>query len=705
MVTNGGAISNDRASIGVTLRSAPPLGTVHLRFSTGVSVLYGVNGAGKSAVLAGLKRAVSGLAARDGEAWLHIRIAHPEDRIGTTRRTVALTLRDAVAAAARDRRFDEDDDNPFVPSQDVAYCAPLVEMVERYLIGYFGDDLEPDLLAEIAHHGCFSLVATGTGDPRWDVWISARPSPGDGLFSRYTQELAQTWADWTTAGRRDDSLFQNLISAPLGPVLWPDRDVDDRTPLDWLSHAWAPFPVARAGVLMADGASIFPVIVEESTSDSDELTLNLLRAVGRSLGSHIVENNGELTLSPAFRSWLADLEGDANSILATLLADAPRLRCRTLPPQDWLLHAPMLWEAQDRPSRAWVPLSALSQAQHRWAALAVAAALLARQQGEREAIITLDEPEAALHALAVRHLVNGLKRLSTDLRAPTIVATHSRELLAEPAFVLHHVSRDPEGETTVTEMESPFRREVEELGLQAADLLQMYRVFMLVEGVHDELVIGGFIGGELDASRTRFLSLRGATQLKSLTEARLLYEFTTATLVVVLDNIRIERFRRAWDGACRSARSGDLAGAKRLLEETIKGVEGDPKPAPEERLLQEFCWRVLESGRFERFAIFGLAKDDIIKYLPAQEFVRGATDWDELEKQYIEAGGPERFKNFKRWLTNNKGADFSDEHVKAAVDKVSAVPQEFGNLANECLRIALGSSASTAGTEESDVPV
>src|ERR1039457_838193 len=50
---------------GVTLQGPGPVGSVDLRFQPGVDVLYGLNGAGKTAILRGLLTAIG---ARKGKA-------------------------------------------------------------------------------------------------------------------------------------------------------------------------------------------------------------------------------------------------------------------------------------------------------------------------------------------------------------------------------------------------------------------------------------------------------------------------------------------------------------------------------------------------------------------------------------------------------------------------------------------------------------
>src|SRR4051812_32565987 len=65
------------AVLGVSLYGPAPLRSTHIRLEPGVSVFYGVNGAGKTAVLRGLESAFGGIRSQASTALLHLRMPDP----------------------------------------------------------------------------------------------------------------------------------------------------------------------------------------------------------------------------------------------------------------------------------------------------------------------------------------------------------------------------------------------------------------------------------------------------------------------------------------------------------------------------------------------------------------------------------------------------------------------------------------------------
>lgn len=295
----------------------------------------------------------------------------------------------------------------------------------------------------------------------------------------------------------------------------------------------------------------------------------------------------------------------------------------------------------------------------------------------QQGVALLDEPEAALHVAAERWILQGLRALADAHDIPVIAATHSAELLNDPDVRLQHVARDASGRTTVTPLASPLRAEIESLGLEPSDLLQLYRVVLLVEGQHDKLVLEGLIGDELARARTLILPLRGAKSVPQLIEARLLFDVTTAGLVVALDNIRLQAFDAVWVQSLALAHEGHRDEAVPNL------LSGLPKPTTEERWIREFAIEAVKAQAADRVALFGFALDDIVKYLPAEHFVPGA-NWLALEAEHAHHKG----KPFKTWLAQDKGADFTDASIELAVQKSEEVSPEMLDLAERCRAMA-----------------
>lgn len=119
--------------------------------------------------------------------------------------------------------------------------------------------------------------------------------------------------------------------------------------------------------------------------------------------------------------------------------------------------------------------------------------------------------------LAERHLANGLSWAAEYVGATAIVATHSRELLNRNDVKILRVHRDFEGLVAVDTLGPELREALgpAALGLEFADMVQYYRVFMAVEGSHDVAVIEALISDRLRASAVHVVTLEGSHALDS----------------------------------------------------------------------------------------------------------------------------------------------------------------------------------------------
>jgi energy-coupling factor transporter ATP-binding protein EcfA2 len=262
-------------------------------------------------------------------------------------------------------------------------------------------------------------------------------------------------------------------------------------------------------------------------------------------------------------------------------------------------------------------------------------------------VITIDEPEVGLHSTAIRNMFHGL--IEWGAQRTVIAATHSAAALRNPSTNLVHVDRDEHGLITCLTMEPPISDLLEQvttkgdmrtrLGLDPADILQTIRRFVVVEGEHDRAIIEAIVGiDELDGARAKVLPMRGAHNLMSVLGAQLIFDFTSAEILVVLDRVRGAFFDRLWTETRDLCQSGKLREAMTRLRQ----LEGRSK---EERMLNEFCTRAVQTGRYDRITVAGLSKPDIIKYLPVSKIVAGATSWEAVDEGW---DGHEDYKDYIR---------------------------------------------------------
>jgi len=383
------------------------------------------------------------------------------------------------------------------------------------------------------------------------------------------------------------------------------------------------------------------------------------------------------SVSQETRLAAATLSEAANRELHRLLLSANPIRARLPEPGEWPTLGKLIWESEDRQGQ-WVPLEALSETQQRLAALAIKIATYGSSTGIT--ILVLDEPERGLHRLAERHLLEGLRGL-TDLYPDLviIVASHSPSFLRPDIARLHHVERDSEGSVRIQSLPNIDLNEIEQLGLSASDLLQLTRVVVLVEGAHEEWVLEAMYGEDFAAMGVRVLSMRGAKQLRAAAEGRLLFDFTEAHVVVLLDNTNAKSARETWELACQSWRNstGENSDSRKQAVLEIVDRMHRSRDDTEGKALKEFCNAAIFNERFDRVRIAGLSKPDIQEYFDSHHFAgkkSPAATFQELRRQWEDAGGSGRLGPHKRWLTTVHGFKFTRTNFRSAVE--AAVPHE-----------------------------
>jgi len=661
---------NEVDVFGVGILGPPPLGMINLELTPGLSVLYGVNGAGKTRVLDAVRaafraRSDSTLRSGRGAAMLYARWTPDADGLVTSR------MRAAASDVWKNFNLRSGDDLVDVPewlfpeSEPLDIAAGIVELES---------DGNRELAREVVDQQLLVLI-------NGDLWLGAS-------ISDLTPELQRLWNSNRTMARRTIELATKPEEARAEQALrYAVGELEPDSPPFMLRAAWevelnsadapppwVPLPIVSLGPYYGS----FGEALSDAAFDAEEQTVSYLRSVGMPL-SH----------PPTYRSLLtgSDLEGvtvdqevcelavhlsaRASDLAAMLMLDGPVLRCDLRDPNDWALGRTVEWQAYDSPSMVWVKLEDLSRAQQRWAFVAIQIAL---REGAREriSVIVLDEPEEALHARAERHLIAGLEQLSAETSVPVVVASHSADALRSPKAKLLHVSRDGRGLTRVDILRSAARDTIDELGLDPIDVLQLVRVFVVVEGHHDKLILDSLLRDELHRLRAELLPARGASQIATITDSQLIFDYTSASALVLVDNASADDVRAVWDDARELARNSDTAGARKALD------QGFSRKVAEERFLKEFCWKAIERGQLDRVDVWALQMPDIVMYLPADHLVPSEPSWEALRERHAAHSG----KDFKSWLVADCDADFSDEALLTAIASMDAIPPEFSELIN-----------------------
>lgn len=726
--------------VGVRLFGPAPLGRVFFRFARGVSVLYGRNGAGKSTLLRSLAQAADPRTdpeAPTGGVHVVLRVApdfrtESPERLGLSAEVLeGLGLEDRALGAVVVPDLTWAIWSLFGAGLGIASESPE-DSLRRWMVEHSEAEAEP-LVDEIVGQHLF--VVTCEAAEKW-LWVGARvteDTPGlrevwrrsgelirsgdlmtgenvvilgaddsdndEGGESRRREDIGR---DLRWLGRRwsDPTQPAGFTDPPLGMQGAADEALGLDPPPAWFAEPIVPVArLALEGLEGVDGIEFaLGSVLTEQHADLTELTVQHLmyqaqywpegggsfRAGGDRRALLAATDDGKVTVDPEVLAAVTAVSAEATEIAADLLLDAPVLHCRVHHPEAWAHGPAVTWEAYDTPSGTWVALDQLSQAQHRWAVLAIQSAVAPPPQ-----VILLDEPESALHPQAVRHLVIGLKRLSERFGTAVVVASHSPELLRDPQLVLHHVSRDSHGRTQVTPMPSSLRDNLDSLGLDPSDLLQQTRLFLLVEGRHDEIVLNTLLGDELAAARVTVLPIRGGRQLASTVDSQLIFDFTQATVVALLDNLAAERISLIWDRALDIA-NGQSADA--AVAFVLKDMNGK---TAEEKFLREFCVKALRQSAAHRITVLGLEKGDIIEYLDCPTLVPGQTSWARLRHEHQHHAG----QAFKAWLEQAHRASFTDQQVEAAALALDTIPDDLSDLLQRCQRLTATPRRSTHPTQ------
>lgn len=456
---------------------------------------------------------------------------------------------------------------------------------------------------------------------------------------------------------------------------------------------WVPFPIGSIGQI--DSLDGGPEVIQVGQGSLDEvtnralLTQNPFVTVDHDDGSpSMVEFN-----KPG-REFIRDVEQKANEILRELTPDLPGLVLKLQQPRTWVSGRLVVWTAIDRPTGHEVAIGTLSEAQQRWASLAVQIAMWIRNAYSFHAAMLIEEPELGLHATAVVHVAEALSA-EAQLGLPTFVTSHSASFLNVPGTTLVHVYRDPEragvasGEALEESLKHGLDQVASKLGLDRAGALQMYRVLLLVEGQHDRTVLRELFADEWDRNRIRLLLMQGSYNTLSVAGCEVLLNFTDAHIVVVLDNAASNRVPETWQEAMAVATAGNTEHARRILGEKERDLGS--RLTPEERVALKFA-NAAVGTKPDHLHLFGLRELDIIEYLDVALLIPDAKDWRQPESEYRHYRSDSSAReSFKDWLRKYRNVEITSTKIKRAARILADTPPpEFSELLDLCVRLASG---------------
>ncbi len=616
------------------LRGIPPLGPLALGLES-LTVLYGKNGTGKTRLLHAVAAVAGDPSQSRGDCRLHLELIGPprlegrESRDGLTVQILYALRRHADIALREVEEIPYE--GGWVTTLHEAKTAPAEALVSALLQSRGMDE---DLAERIADQRCYILQRDIDG---YHLGVGVRvlgevalgierqlarglePMKDHGM----ARHIALTEALRTAVARAD--MASPWLSHPLLQVVVEDGATDPAI--------LTPFVPAALGLVTEAG---LPAALQSLAAEI-ELALQ---------GEGVLFSGQEVDVDAPVRRPLEEVGQAATQILRTCLPDGPELRVALSPP--WSGSDMLIVRAVDAPSGSLVPLPGLSYAQRRWASIAVQLAVRARSDPQGSLLLLLDEPDAGLHPQARRHVADGLATLMQHMGGVACLSTHAAEFLSLPDSHLVHVTRN-EGGTALRawragDLTALDDLAVRELGITRGDALTLTRLFLIVEGEHDEALLRTWLDEDISASYTRVVKMRGTHNLFSVLDSQLLVGATDAQMLIVVDATRAA-LGDEWSAihaAESSARGKRLHQAKRRLAR-------ERPLSDEERRMFELLESAVQTDLVHRVHVHGLSKDDIIEYLDANRVAgRPGVSWPQIKRERREAGYPGPLKDWLR---------------------------------------------------------
>ena len=326
-------------------------------------------------------------------------------------------------------------------------------------------------------------------------------------------------------------------------------------------------------------------------------------------------------------------------------------------------------KVQDSVTQQWLKIEQLSFGQRSWVAFAL------NNTGFREnnrTILLADEVDRGLAERAVAPMMMFLE----SLYPICVLATHSPAALRSQVGSIQHVERISSG---VIALSAPIglddpRKTAERLGTSVSELLTFLEVVVLVEGEHDRIVIESLFKDlkSVNGLNTRVIPFRGTKNLTNI-EARILFEFTDASIVLIVDHARQLRIEEA---LAKARESCDKRITPALIREVLGPLNGN-NASGEERVLANVIEQAMQRRVLDRITLVGLEVVDMTMIFPTSDFGLDKT-WSEYQVEWSDAKKNKTTdEDFKKYLKSKYNAKINVGTIEAAVQKLSTPPKEL----------------------------
>lgn len=692
--------ANSVTLLGLRTGDVGPVRRATVDLGSALTVLYGLNGSGKSSTLGALIGSAAGRIDLP-PAGVDVGVTHLLVRVPTDSSFLAPLIGDRTPRQITTQRL------------------------RAQVLSQWPACPDPAISTELATDVVVALFPVGAGSPAWEVWLcntAAQPKA-----KAFREQCVSAWhanrdlVDVLNAATGDSDRAQALRSRLAEHLKLPPEEIDtellltaslgDADPihrsylhafagtanLDYAAAAarfWTfgehddlPVPLIRLG--RTDRLDL--PMIEEASTDVEALTLGWLsqqaarQRAGMGLEPRWVEGADDdledefdslhlAPWAPAERSFwfggeLDTLVGRVNEMYSDLLVGAPVLDVAVGEYLDWMTGAPFRWEADGH------PLQRLSRAQQRWARVAITLGL-----SQEHGLLVVDEPEAALHRSAEAHMARGLAQLAAQGHT-VVVATHTPALLNDSQARLLEC-RKLDGHSSIAPLGVLQLQRLDDLGLRPSDLLEGLRVFVLVEGRHDEQILNYLLAAQLRDASARVLPVHGARNLSSAIAGPFLLEWTQAAVLAVVDNQEARQIEQLKSDCVNLAASEGLDAAQLRIDQFNNSREA----TAEVKFVANFIMAGLQRGVTDRLDAHGLSKPDITWYFPPIAFMQTDKSWDQLMQEHVKAGG--KRGGFKSFLRNKYGASFEPGTIQEALNDLPETPTDIVALGQIIQRLS-----------------
>ncbi|MDD0858032.1 hypothetical protein NHF46_10105 [Arthrobacter alpinus] len=220
--------------------------------------------------------------------------------------------------------------------------------------------------------------------------------------------------------------------------------------------------------------------------------------------------------------------------------------------------------------------------------------------------------------------------------------------------------------------------ESERLGVRPSDILTMTRVAVIVEGVHDQIVLEKCLANDLRESGAKVFAMRGTNNAAALPDMQFLFDALDAPILVVVDHVAQSRIQPIWARANAAVLANNRKSAEKALQELSLRAT-----SKEEHVLAELGLRAIQIGRFSRIVPFGLERPDILDYLEPSHFNLDASEWQPYKDEWMSTRIGRNGDSFKDFLRNKHSAKINTNSVEQAAIALTTLPEDFLELGNQ----------------------